>query len=206
MGGFVAKNVQFQMPRCFAIFRLLMMFEGPRCKNFCNNRILIRYKVVYFNQNNSEIFTSFAENLHFLKRWGRKTFGIKNRVILKARSTLYLLTYNEARLHNEVPLLFLSIFNPKIQQDTRPQVSPLSGSPEVLISFSVTLSHSVTSYLTCCRGLILRATVCASPAEAVPDTVSWLADLPQPGMEPRSAAWEARRVTISITQTLTLRL
>ena len=33
------------------------------------------------------------------------------------------------------------------------QVSPLSGSPEVLISFSVTLSHSVASYLISCRGV-----------------------------------------------------
>ena len=37
-------------------------------------------------------------------------------------------------------------------QDTRPGL-PLSGSPEVLISFSVTLSHSVASYLTSCRGV-----------------------------------------------------
>ena len=33
------------------------------------------------------------------------------------------------------------------------QVSPLSGSPEVLISFSVTLNHSIASYLTSCRGV-----------------------------------------------------
>ena len=41
----------------------------------------------------------------------------------------------------------------KIQYKIQGQVSPLTGSPEVLISFSVTLSHSVASYLTSCRGV-----------------------------------------------------
>ena len=40
-----------------------------------------------------------------------------------------------------------------IQYKIQGLVSPLSGSPEVLISFSVTLSHSVANYLTSCRGV-----------------------------------------------------
>ena len=51
---------------------------------------------------NSEIFATFAENLPLLKRLGRKTFGIKNRVILTlmARSALYNeVRYSEVRLY-----------------------------------------------------------------------------------------------------------
>ena len=42
------------------------------------------------------------------------------------------------------------------------------GWPEVLISFSLTPSHSVPRHYTSCRGLVLLARECVSPAEAVP--------------------------------------
>ena len=42
------------------------------------------------------------------------------------------------------------------------------GWPEVFISFSLTLSHSVPRHYTSCWGLVLRARECVSPAEAVP--------------------------------------
>ena len=49
----------------------------------------------------------------------------------------------------------------EIQQDTKAVLPQFLGWPEVLISFSLTLSHSVPRHYISCRGLVLRA-------EAVP--------------------------------------
>jgi len=47
----------------------------------------------------------------------------------------------------------VSIYNKIQQQDTRAGLSRMLGWPEVLISFSVTLSHSVPRHYTSCRGV-----------------------------------------------------
>ena len=84
LGGFV--RMKRPSAEKLSYFRLLMVLTA---RIFVI--ILIRCKFVHFNQNYSKIFANFAEDLPFLQRWGRKTFGIKNRVIRRGPR------YNEAR-------------------------------------------------------------------------------------------------------------
>ena len=71
--------------------------------------------------------------------------------------------------------LVLRGFNPcstelllSIQQDTRTGLPQFLGWPEVLISFSLALSHSIPRHYASCRGLVLRARECVFPAKAAP--------------------------------------
>jgi len=66
-------------------------------------------------------------------------------------------------------LVFMRYSQHTHTQDTRAGLSRTLGWPEVLISFSITLSHSVPRHYTSCRGSVLRARECVSPAEAVPN-------------------------------------
>ena len=88
----------------------------------------------------------------------------------------------EACLVNLVILIKILYIN--IQQDTRAGLPQFLGWPEVLISFSLTLSHSVPRHYTSCRGLVLRARECVSPAKAVPIRSLVTGRLLQAGIEP----------------------
>ena len=71
-------------------------------------------------------------------------------------------------------------------KDTRVGLLQFLGWPEVLISFSLTLSHSVPRHYTSCRGggLVLRVRECVSPAEAVPICSLVTGRLASAGIEP----------------------
>ena len=82
-------------------------------------------------------------------------------------------------------LWFILVVN-QLQQDTRAGLLKFLGWLEVLISFSLILSHSVPRHYTSCRGLVLRARECVFPAEAVPirSLVTGRLALHQAGIEP----------------------
>ena len=57
-------------------------------------------------------------------------------------------------------------------QDRRAGLPQFLAWPEMLISFSLTLSHSVTRHYTSCRGLVLRARKCVPPAVPIRSLVT----------------------------------